>query len=126
MRDVRQIDTRFPTAISGPFAYLVEFAFGLQVIDIRNPDAPRLISRIDTPSEALNVAAQDSLIYVTDLIFGLQVIRGPQFDVDANGDDIPDDFRDTDGDGIIDFFDAFPLDPSEYQEYRPRSYWGYG
>ena len=86
-------------------AYLVEFAFGLQVIDITNPDAPRLIGRIDTPSVALNVAATDAFIYVTDRIFGLQVIRGPG--------PTP---VDTDGDGVVDVFDVFPTNPAESQD----------
>ena len=47
----------------------------------------------------------DQVLYVTDAIFGLQVVRGP-------GPNEPD----TDGDGIIDFFDAFPTDPTEWQD----------
>jgi parallel beta-helix repeat protein len=104
-RAVRQLDTRFPMAVSGRIAYLVEFGFGLQAIDINNSDLPLLVDRIDTPSEALNVAATDQFIYVTDLVFGLQVIRGPG--------PTP---VDTDGDGVIDFFDRFPNDPTEAQD----------
>ena len=69
------------------------------------PDAPRPVGAIATPSFALSVAAVDQVLYVTDAIFGLQVIRGP-------GPNEPD----TDGDGIIDFFDAFPTDPMEWQD----------
>jgi parallel beta-helix repeat protein len=42
---------------------------------------------------------------VTDQLFGLQVIQGPAA---TEGD--------TDGDGIVDFFDAFPTDPIETQD----------
>ena len=92
-------------AVAGSFAYVTRGALGLQAVDIRQPDAPRPVGVIATPSFALSVAAVDQVLYVTDAIFGLQVIRGP-------GPDEPD----TDGDGIIDFFDAFPTDPMEWQD----------
>jgi len=43
--------------------------------------------------------------YVTDAIFSLQVIQGPGLDE-----------PDTDGDGIVDVFDVFPTDPTEWQD----------
>ena len=92
-------------AVVGSFAYATRGALGVQAVDIRQPDAPRPVGVIVTPSFALSVAAVDQVLYVTDAIFGLQVIRGP-------GPDEPD----TDGDGIIDFFDAFPTDPTEWQD----------
>jgi hypothetical protein len=92
-------------AVAGRFAYLVRGSLGLQVIDISDPDAPRLVGVIDTPSVALNVATAGDFIYVTDRIFGLQVIRGPGGNL-----------NDTDQDGVIDFFDVFPIDPTESQD----------
>lgn len=92
-------------AVAGSFAYVTRGALGLQAVDIRQPDAPRPVGVITTPSFALSVAAADRVLYVTDAIFGLQVIRAP-------GPVEPD----TDGDGIIDFFDAFPTDPTEWQD----------
>ena len=92
-------------AVAGSFAYVTRGALGLQAVDISQPDAPRPVGVITTPSFALSVAAVDQVLYVTDAIFGLQVIRGP-------GPAEPD----TDGDGIIDFFDAFPTDPTEWQD----------
>jgi len=92
-------------AVAGSFAYVTRGAMGLQAIDISQPDAPRPVGVIATPSLALSVAAADQVLYVTDAIAGLQVLRGP-------GPDEPD----TDGDGIIDFFDAFPTDPTEWQD----------
>jgi parallel beta-helix repeat protein len=91
--------------VSGSFAYVTRGALGLQAVDIRQPDSPRPVGVITTPSMALSVTAADQELYVTDAIFGLQVIRGP-------GPDEPD----TDGDGIIDFFDVFPTDPTEWQD----------
>jgi hypothetical protein len=104
IQDIRSFDTRLSFAIAGQFAYLVEFAFGIQTIDIRDPDAPRLLDRLDTPSEALNITAQGAFLYVTDRLFGLQVIRGPA---------TPEDFADPDHDSVITFFDAFPTNPAE-------------
>jgi hypothetical protein len=104
VRDEVPIAVPSPIAVAGRFAYLVEFAAGLQVIDISNPDAPLLVGRIGTPSQVLNVVTADSLLYVTDLIFGLQVMQGPT------------DMVDMDGDGVIDFFDVFPTNPAEYRD----------
>jgi len=91
--------------VAGPFVYAARGALGLQVIEVSQPDAPRLVGLIATPSLALSVAATDQVVYVTDSSFGLQVIRGP-------GPTEPD----TDGDGSVDFFDAFPTDPTEWQD----------
>ncbi|HEY5864175.1 MAG TPA: hypothetical protein VI542_01270, partial [Candidatus Tectomicrobia bacterium] len=92
-------------AVAGSFAYVTRGALGLQAVDISQPDAPRPVGIITTPSFTLSVVAVDQVLYVTDAIFGLQVVRGP-------GPNEPD----TDGDGIIDFFDAFPTDPTEWQD----------
>jgi parallel beta-helix repeat protein len=91
-------------AVAGQFAYVVQSAFGLRAIDIGDPDAPRLIGKVVTPGQAVNVETRETLIYVTDQLFGLQVIQGPV------------ELDDTDGDGVIDFFDAFPTDPAEFQD----------
>ena len=92
-------------AVRSGFAYLPRSALGVQVVDVRHPDAPRLVGLLDTPSSALRVAATNDLIYVVDSVFGLQVIQGA-------GDDL----SDRDGDGVLDVFDHFPLDPSEFQD----------
>jgi parallel beta-helix repeat protein len=92
-------------AVAPPFAYVARGFFGLEALDIRDPEAPRHVGFVTTPSEALQVTASNELVYVTDQIFGLQVIQGPGA---TEGD--------TDGDGIVDFFDAFPTDPLETQD----------
>jgi hypothetical protein len=104
VRDEVPIAVVSPIAVAGRFAYLVESAAGLQAIDISNPDAPLLVGRIDTSSQALNMVTAGSLLYVTDLIFGLQIIQGPT------------DIVDTDGDGVIDFFDVFPSNSAESRD----------
>jgi parallel beta-helix repeat protein len=92
-------------AVSGAFAYVTRGALGLQAVDIRQPDAPHPVGLIATPSFALSVVVADQALYVTDAIFGLQVIQGPAQDE-----------LDTDGDLIPNFFDAFPTDPTEWQD----------
>jgi hypothetical protein len=92
-------------SVSGPFAYVGRGAFGIEAVDIRDPDTPRSVGFVRTPSVARNVTTAGALLYVSDLTFGLQVLQGPGADV-----------TDTDGDAIPDFFDAFPLDPTESQD----------
>ena len=104
-RIVRAVENAPAIALSGEFAYLVQFAFGVQGVDISDPDVPTLVGSIDTPSQALNITAAGTFIYVADQIFGLQVIRGPSPDA-----------ADSDCDGVIDFFDAFPDDALEMQD----------
>jgi hypothetical protein len=94
-----------PLALAGRFAYLGQLAFGVQVIDIFTPAAPKLVGNITTPSAVLNVAVSGDLIYVTDQIFGLQLIPAPSQSA-----------PDADGDGVIDRFDAFPRDPNEFRD----------
>ncbi|WP_179137276.1 right-handed parallel beta-helix repeat-containing protein, partial [Candidatus Entotheonella palauensis] len=96
------IGASFSSVGERQFAYLAEFDLGLRAIDVTDPDVPRFVGRIDTPSTVRGTAVTASLIYVIDQIFGLQVIRGPG----ANS-------VDTDGDGVVDFFDVFPADPDE-------------
>ena len=91
--------------VAGDFAYLARGALGLQVVDLRHPDAPRLAGRLPTRSQAVQVTAVGDRLYVLDRVTTLQVIQGPGADR-----------TDTDGDGVIDFFDAFPTDPRETQD----------
>lgn len=96
------MDASFSSEGERQFAYLAEFELGLRAIDITKPDAPQFVGRIDTPSTVEGVAVAESLIYVIDNIFGLLVIRGPGATP-----------MDTDGDGVVDFFDIFPNNSAE-------------
>jgi streptogramin lyase len=91
--------------VAGAFAYLARGPLGLQVVDISHPDAPRLVGLLNTPSEALLVTAAGERLYVLDRVFALQVVQGPGTDL-----------TDTDGDGVSDFFDAFPTEPRETRD----------
>ncbi len=92
-------------AIAEPFAFLVQGASGLLAIDISNPGQLRRLSRVPTPSVALNVAVGDDLVYFTDQVSGLgrlRVLRTERNDVD--------------GDGVIDPLDRFPRNAAESQD----------
>jgi parallel beta-helix repeat protein len=91
--------------VAGDYAYVARGTAGLEALDIRDPDAPHQVGFVQTPSEALQVVTAGTFIYVTDTIFGLQVIQGPG-EVTT----------DTDGDDVIDFFDALPTDPTETRD----------
>ena len=91
--------------VAGAFAYLARGTLGLQVVDIRHPDVPRLVGLLNTPSEALLVTTAGDRLYVLDRVATLQVVQGPGADL-----------TETDGDGVIDFFDPFPTDPRETQD----------
>ena len=91
--------------VVGAFAYLARGTLGLQVVDIRHPDVPRLVGLLNTPSQASVVTAAGDRLYVLDIAAGLQVVQGAGADL-----------IDTDGDGVIDFFDALPADAHEAQD----------
>jgi hypothetical protein len=61
-------------AVSGSRAYLASGSAGLQVIDVRNPEDPRILETIDTPGSARGVAIAQGNAYVADGPFGLVVI----------------------------------------------------
>jgi hypothetical protein len=60
--------------VAGAFAYLARGTLGLQVVDIRHPDAPRLVGLLNTPSEALVVTTAGGHLYVLDRVATLQVV----------------------------------------------------
>jgi hypothetical protein len=92
-------------AVADAFAYVASFDLGLQVFDVRNPDRPHFVGRLPIPSVAFNVTTavrgSPHVRYTTDLARGGDCGRPPE------------DAPDTDGDGVIDFFDAFPTNPDE-------------
>lgn len=91
-------------AVAEPFAYVASFDLGLQVFDI-GLDQPTLVARLATPSVANAAATRATartLIHVADPAIGLSIVLGP-----------PHQDRDTDGDGVGNFFDEFPFDAME-------------
>jgi hypothetical protein len=61
-------------AVSGKHAYVANHSYGLQVIDITNPQNPEIVGSVDTPGLAQGVAVSGTHAYVTDWSSGLQVI----------------------------------------------------
>ena len=60
--------------VSGTHAYVADRSFGLQVIDISNPQSPARVGSVDTPGDAWGVTASGTHAYVADRSSGLQVI----------------------------------------------------
>jgi hypothetical protein len=71
--------------VAGAFAYLARGTLGLQVVDIRHPDVPRLVGLLNTPSEALLVTAVGDRLYVLDRAFHPAGDPGPGRGSDGYG-----------------------------------------
>ena len=92
-------------AVAGDFAYLARGTLGLQVVDIRHPDAPRLAGRLPTRSAGRAGRHGRRPPLCPRPRHHTASAPGPRHGP-----------TDTDGDGVIDFFDAFPTDPREIQD----------
>jgi hypothetical protein len=64
----------YGVAISGDYAYVADYDYGLQVVDITNPASPTLAGSCDTPGYAQGVAISGDHAYIADCDYGLQVI----------------------------------------------------
>ena len=64
----------YSVAVSGRYAYVVDYASGLQIIDISNPATPTLTGTYDTSGNALGIAVSGRYAYVADDASGLQII----------------------------------------------------
>jgi hypothetical protein len=74
---VGHIDTpgvAYGVAVAGAHAYMADGPAGLQVVDVANPAAPRLLGRLPTAGEARDVAVSGSLACVACGNEGMQVI----------------------------------------------------
>ncbi|MCG3137929.1 MAG: hypothetical protein HJJLKODD_01784 [Phycisphaerae bacterium] len=70
----RAISTNYHVSSANGFAYVCTGEFGVQVIDVHVPSAPRWIARVDTPGIARASAPQGLYLYVADHSGGLQVV----------------------------------------------------
>ncbi|MGA1826010.1 MAG: VWA domain-containing protein [bacterium] len=66
----------YSVAVEGNVAYVADDYYGLIIIDISTPSAPKLITKFETRGRAHGVAIKGNYAYVTDYSFGngLQVI----------------------------------------------------
>jgi hypothetical protein len=78
-------------AVSATHAYVADAEFGLQVIDITNPQSPNVVGSRNTPGSAQDVAIRGGLAYVADEASGLRVIdvTNPQSPVGVGSVDTP-------------------------------------
>jgi len=61
-------------AISGTYAYVADLEFGLRVVEIADPRAPRIVTSLKLPGFIGDVAVSGNHAYVVSGAFGLQVI----------------------------------------------------
>lgn len=84
-----------PTGIevSGEYAYISNLSNGLIVIDIRRPEAPRVVGHWESRNWTMGVAVSDTLAYLACYDNGLFVlnIRNPISPVELGSCDLPDD-----------------------------------
>ncbi len=64
----------YHVALDGDKAYVAAAAWGLQVIDVKDPHNPLIIASADTPGKAQEVFVTGDLAYVADGKGGLQII----------------------------------------------------
>ena len=100
---IQTIEGRYADiAISGNFVYLASQEVGIQVFDISDKKNIKLVGEIDTPSVAQKIKISGNFAYILDKAFGLYLVSIPGSDE-----------KDSDNDGVIDFFDSFPQNPDE-------------
>ncbi|MDZ7832975.1 MAG: hypothetical protein U5L07_14605 [Desulfobacterales bacterium] len=99
--------------MEGNFAYVAAREYGLQIVDVSNPNEMVLFKNYDTPGYAMATHVKDQYTYVADGYSGKLIIfpaAGSSSDTDSDG--LPDELEqqvctdpndaDTDNDGIID------------------------
>ena len=62
-------------AVAGSLAYVADYEWGLQIIDVSDPANPVRRGGYDTPGYARGVAVAGSLAYIADHDSGLQIKR---------------------------------------------------
>lgn len=60
--------------LSGRYAYMTAWEYGLHVVDVSNPTSPVLIGNYDTPRHATDLVIRGAVAYVADMESGLQII----------------------------------------------------
>jgi hypothetical protein len=61
--------------VSGNFAYVAAGSAGLQVVDVTDRRAPRIVGSLDTPGNANDVRVVGNRVYIADGAAGLQIIN---------------------------------------------------
>lgn len=70
------------------FAFVAAKDEGVYVVDVRTPAAPVLITRYDTPGEAVAVAVAGNRVFIADSQAGLHVARMTRYNVALSGPEI--------------------------------------
>lgn len=64
----------YDVAVSGILAYIVDVHEGLIIVDVRNPEAPRIIANLNTPGSPSSIALKNGYAIIPDGDEGVQVI----------------------------------------------------
>lgn len=64
----------YGVTVSGNYAYVADYEYGLQIINILNPVSPALVGSYDTAGNATDVAISGNYAYIADGANGLVVI----------------------------------------------------
>jgi len=84
-------DLAFDVAVSGDYAYVADYAAGLCVISVVDPEHPDTVGHLATPSRAVGVTVVDSCCYVAIGYSGLLVasVADPSHPVEIGRFDTP-------------------------------------
>ena len=97
--------------IIGHYAYMATVNTGIVVVNVENVYEPVVMRSFATSYHTKNLSVVGNYAYVADGRGGLVVIKVKE---DFDNDDILDDVDpDDDNDGVLDVYDAFPMNASE-------------
>ena len=60
--------------VTGDFAYVAAGSAGLQVVDVSNRRAPKIVGSLDTDGNAIDVRVRGNWVYLADGVAGLKII----------------------------------------------------
>lgn len=77
--------------VQGRYVYLLDYYYGLSVVDIADPSAPCVVGTLDMPNWAEGISVEGDYAYVANGILGLRIIdiRNPAIPRDVGLHDTP-------------------------------------
>jgi hypothetical protein len=93
----------YDIAIWGEYLFIADGSSGIQIVDITIPDNPVLGDSLDTPDSCQGLFIDNLTVIAADYGTGVHLINIYET-------------TDRDGDGVMDGGDAFPDDPTEWED----------